>query len=137
MGKFLQLGDDAIKIFVNAKGRSDKASPRLKELINYLECGTPTGSLSGKIDNEVNYARKNKEWRMQFMTYQQEIKFAAARAAEAAREEALAEGMAEGKSLGFQEVTISALHKLLAKFSPEEILEMGFTEDEIKAAQNS
>ena len=121
--KDLQLGDDAIKIFVNPKGITGAKTPKLKEFLKYIDDGKADGTLTKKIEDEVKIARLNKDWRAQYMTYQQEIEYAAYRAAKAAREAALEEGK------------IEALKKILTAHTPEEVMKLGFTKEEVEAAQ--
>ena len=123
----LQLGDDAIKIFINSKGIASGETPRLKELLKYIEDGKANGSLTRMIEDEVKIARMNKNWRTQYMTYQQEIEYAAYRAAKKARETALEEGRLEGK--------IETIKRFTEILSPEEILKLGFTKEDVEAAQ--
>ena len=57
------------------------------------------------------------------MTYQQEIEYAAYRAAKEAREVALEEGK------------IETIRRFLTIHTPEEIIKLGFTREDVEAAQ--
>ena len=64
----LELGDDAVKVFVNADGKVDGMSNDMKEFLDYLK-GQPAGEgLAGKIQSEVEKARLHEEWRTDYMT---------------------------------------------------------------------
>ena len=113
--KDLQLGDDAIKIFVNPKSIVDDETLGLNEFLKYVEDGKANGPLTQKIEDEVRIARLNKNWRAQYMTYQQEIEFAAYRAEKKGR--------------------IEAIKKILAVLTPEEIIKLGFDKEDVEEAQ--
>ena len=113
--KDLQLGDDAIKIFVNPKSISVKENSSFSEFLKYLNTGAANGPLTKRIENEVKVVRLNKDWRTQYMTFQQEIEYAAYRAAKKER--------------------IETIKKVLAIHTPEEIIELGFKKEDVEAAQ--
>ncbi len=95
----LELGDEATKIFLNAKGTADDISDGMKEFLNYL-CGVISNNqLVQKIDRQVKEAREQKKWRDEYMTlalkYNEFL--------EEGREEGIKLGLEEGRQEGRQE----------------------------------
>ena len=114
----LQLDDDAVKVFINAKGKLDKASPKLQDFLNYIASGRAAGDLSTRIDSRVRDAKDNKKWEVEYMTL--DWKF----------EEKYKEGLEEGRAEGL----FSAIKTLMEKYTPDEIIAMGFSEDDVNSA---
>ena len=70
------LGDESYKLFFNTKGTKGEISDELKKLLQYFN--TPNSyspedgtELINKIDNFVNIANKDDDWRREYMTYAQ------------------------------------------------------------------
>ena len=67
----IRLKDETTKIFLNAKGTLDDASPELKAFLNYVSTGIPSDDTFVKrLDEEVKKARTNRKWRREYMKYQ-------------------------------------------------------------------
>lgn len=64
----LYLNDEAIKVFLNAKGNSKNISNELKDFLGYLTTGKANGRLSKAIDDAVKKAKNKEEWRTEYMT---------------------------------------------------------------------
>lgn len=86
----LGLGDETEKIFLNTKGTKENVSRNLKELLEYMDtselpddCSNP---LIPELDAALNEARKNEEWRREFMTL------------EMLKQDYMKEGRAEGRA---------------------------------------
>lgn len=66
----MSLGDDAIKVFINASGNVEGVSVELADFLSYLRTGVGDSSLVQKIDAEVRKARAHEEWKVEYMTWQ-------------------------------------------------------------------
>ena len=84
----LYLKDGTEKIFYNCAADPEKVPENLRELYDYIRSGKVGGDLSQRIDEAVRMARKNEEWRSEYMKellHDDDV-----------REEGRAEGRAEG-----------------------------------------
>ena len=67
--KALELGDEAAKIFLNAKGTQGDITPQLKEFLDYVagkESDTPSEFIV-KLKDALSDAKLNKRWRRERM----------------------------------------------------------------------
>ena len=87
----LALGDDAVKIFLNAGGFKGKIGQELKGLLEYINTGIPTDSFTEKLETEVRKIRNNERWRRDYMTLEMKLN--------EEREEAYEEGLEEGRNI--------------------------------------
>ncbi len=94
--KDFPLGDEAVRIFFNLKGKNPEAiSPELKELFDFMkdsseECaGQSKDELIKKLNRKVQYLKKDRDWRSRYMTVGDLIKDAE----KAAREEGRQSGL--------------------------------------------
>lgn len=62
------LGDETTKIFLNALGTMDDVSPGLKAFLDYVAGKKPTDPFVDELEEAVKNARKNREWRHEYMT---------------------------------------------------------------------
>ena len=91
----LLLGDETVKVFVNASGNTENISEELKSFLEYLKSGEAReDTFAASIDEEVRLARAHLEWRAEYMTLQMHYD----EIAEEAREEGRAKGRAEGRA---------------------------------------
>ena len=63
----LYLKDGTEKIFYNCAADPEKVPENLRELYDYIRAGKVGGDLSQRIDEAVCIARKNEEWRSEYM----------------------------------------------------------------------
>ncbi len=95
--KELKLNDESYKLFFNATGHKGEISDELKALLDYfldpeqIPDGEKT-ELVKKIDDIVDFANRDAEWRRGYMTYVQ--------AQMDARNEGIAIGEARGREVG-------------------------------------
>ena len=127
--EMLRLEDGTQKIFLNAMGTQDDVNEDLRAFLSYVAGRKSDNSFVRKLDDAVQRARKNQEWRREFMTLlmrdQENI--------EKGRAEGRIEGLAEGRSLGRNEMIVEMLRNdipaekiaSVAGVSVEEILEIG------------
>ena len=63
----LYLKDGTEKIFYNCAAEPEKVPENLRELYDYIRTGKVGGDLTERIDEAVRRARKNEEWRSEYM----------------------------------------------------------------------
>ena len=66
--KSVSLKDGTTKIFLNAKGTMDDVSPGLKAFLDYVAGKKPADPFVEELEEAVKNARKNREWRHEYMT---------------------------------------------------------------------
>lgn len=66
--KTIALGDETTKIFLNTAGTKRDVSRELKEFLNYVAGKKSQDSFVMKLDDAVKRAKKNREWRHEYMT---------------------------------------------------------------------
>lgn len=64
----ISMGDEAVKIFLNAKGTLHDVSDELKAFLDYVAGEKPEDAYVEKLDQAVREAKKNREWRHEYMT---------------------------------------------------------------------
>lgn len=64
----LAMGDEATKIFLNAKGVMDDVSNDLKAFLDYVAGRKSKDEFVDKLEEAVQKAKKNREWRHDYMT---------------------------------------------------------------------
>ena len=113
----LCLRDGTEKIFYNCVSSAEEVPEHLKELYDYIRTGRAESALTRKIEEAVGRARRNEEWRSEYMKellHDDDV-----------REEGRAEGRTEGKAeallavLGCKgEVPEALRSKILAEKNP-------------------
>lgn len=91
------MGDEAVKIFLNADGTMDDVSRELKAFLDYVAGQKPEDSYVEKLEEAVQEAKKNREWRHEYMTLLMRDQ----------------ENVEKGKEYG-EELMLSLIQKLLA-----------------------
>ena len=127
----MELGDEATKVFLNARGNADDISPRLKEFLNYVvgKEQTAPSPFIDKLKQALSHAKQNREWRRQHMSLffrEMDIRAEAKREGHA---KGHAEGHAEGLKHGRMEMILSMIKngadrefiKTVANLSDEEL----------------
>lgn len=64
----ISMGDETVKIFLNAKGTLDDASDELKAFLDYVAGKKPKDAYVERLEEAVKEAKKNREWRHEYMT---------------------------------------------------------------------
>lgn len=102
------LKDGAVKIFLNADSEQDDVSKELKAFLDYVAGKEPEDDFIKRLEEAVEQARKNREWRHEYMTLlmrdQENI--------EKGMEKGMEEGMKKGKSVG-EEMMLMLIQKLV------------------------
>lgn len=118
----LLMGDETVKIFLNAKGKKNDVSNDLLDFLNYINGKKTENPLVVALDEEVQKVKRNKEWRNQFMRYEEHI------AAEAhLRALEMAQEMAEEKAKKTKlQNTVANLKSIIknAKVSAEQAMDL-------------
>lgn len=119
----IKLQDGATKIFLNANGELDDVSEELKAFLDYAAGKKSEDAYVRKLEEAVKEAKRNREWRHEYMTLlmrdQENL--------ERGLEQGLEQGLKQGKEIGRIYGTISAykelnlsedtiLNKLMEKF---------------------
>ena len=65
--KELCLRDGTEKVFYNCVSSSEEVPEHLKELYDYIRTGRAESALTRKIEEAVGRARRNEEWRSEYM----------------------------------------------------------------------
>ncbi|MCI8373820.1 MAG: Rpn family recombination-promoting nuclease/putative transposase [Lachnospiraceae bacterium] len=64
----LAMGDEATKIFLNAKGNINDVGNELKVFLDYVSGKKSNDTFVDKLEEAVQKAKKNREWRHDYMT---------------------------------------------------------------------
>ena len=129
----LQLGDEAIKVFINAHGVSPDSSPAFKEFLKYITEAKVSGRLTERIENNLQEALKNEGMRAKYMTFEWELESKYREGMEKGMEAGMEKGMEAGVAAGNRE----AIKKMLTKLLPEDIIAMGFSAEDVEAAREA
>ena len=90
--KALCLRDGTEKIFYNCVSSAEEMPEHLKELYDYIRTGRAESALTRKIEEAVGRARRNEEWRTEYMKellHDDDV-----------RQEGLSEGLGKGRIEG-------------------------------------
>lgn len=117
------MGDETVKVFLNASGTADDVSSELADFMSYLKEKKGKSKLVKKIDAEVKKARAHEEWRVEYMTLQMKFRDiyddAWDEGLEAGMQKGLEvgmeKGMEEGLQKGMQKGVIETLQNLVEK----------------------
>ena len=66
--KSISMGDEAVKIFLNTNGTLNDVSKELKAFLDYMAGKKPKDSYVEKLEEALNKAKENREWRHEYMT---------------------------------------------------------------------
>ena len=64
----VMLNDGAKKIFLNGEGKTGKVSEELKAFLEYVSGRSSEDRFVKKLEHAVEKAKKNREWRHEYMT---------------------------------------------------------------------
>ena len=116
----LKLNDGTHKIFLNTKGDRSGISKELKLLLDYFDDKEPESKLAKKIDKKVFEAKRNDQWRREYMSYQMELN------------QQYRNGKEEGRKEGIDDM--SKLIKMLISENKYEELEKAVNDEEYQKA---
>ena len=89
-----ELGDQATKIFLNSRGKSDTLDPDIAAFLRYVDGKAAEGTFTKEVNQEVIRVKKHEETRREYMTYAREL--------QQWKRQCLAEGRAEGRAEGVE-----------------------------------
>lgn len=64
----VSLGDETVKVFLNAQGKQGSAAGDLKSFLDYVLGKKSEDPFIRKLDRAVRKAKKNRKWRREYMT---------------------------------------------------------------------
>lgn len=64
----ISMGDEAVKIFLNADSRMDDVSRELRAFLDYAAGRDVEDAFVKELDEAVKEAKRNREWRREYMT---------------------------------------------------------------------
>lgn len=101
--KELTLNDGRIILFFNTKGKHKNVNKQVADLLHYIETKQACDEFTRHLDAEVEWARQNKEWMVEYMkTLLHDMDV---------RDEGRQEGIAEGEFRKIIELTIKKMNK--------------------------
>lgn len=110
----IRLGDEAARIFFNTTGSQGRISEETKAFLQYIG-GTPSeDAFVKKLQSQVDKARKNEEWRREYMTLLMRDR--------EKKEEGRQEGLREGSNL--EKERMARLLLLKNTFSDMELVDL-------------
>lgn len=66
----LFLGDEGIKVFLNARGEANDVGDDLKNLLHYIDTSTPTDAFTKKLDDAVKEVRMDEKYSLEYVKWQ-------------------------------------------------------------------
>ena len=94
------MGDETTKLFLNSKGSRGGVRKELATFLDYVEGKAPAGSFTCDLAKEGERAKENKEMKVEYMTFNMELR----RREELGRTEGRAEGRVEGRAEGIRSI---------------------------------
>ena len=64
----LKLGDDTVKVMLNAGGKRDGISDDMCAFLDFLQSGSTESGLTKNLSAAINEAKEHKEWEVEYMT---------------------------------------------------------------------
>ena len=61
------LGDEAVKIILNTKGKVGEISDELKDLLRYMDGAAPDNAYTRELEQAVSDVRSDAKWRQEYM----------------------------------------------------------------------
>ena len=96
----LTMGDGATHIFLNTKGTMEDVSASLRAFLDYVDGRLSDDSFVQELEEAVDEAKKNREWRHEYMTLMLRDQEKIEKGIELGRAEGRAEGREEGRTEG-------------------------------------
>lgn len=126
----LTLGDESTKIFLNPHGNLSNLSEELRGFLELIAGKGSKGKFAKELETEVKRAVENKDWEVEYMTLLQRDREKIQEGREIGRE--------EGREIGRELEALEKIQAMLKKNYPrEDILELGYTEEQYEKAENA
>ena len=116
----MTFGDETVKIILNTKGTMDDVSPEMKRLLEYIDGQKATDDFTRELEEAVQSVRRNEEWRLDYMTLEQEYR------------ERYNEGVLDGETKGKIEGKIEILYFDMKMAVPEIAEKLSISEDQVQ-----
>lgn len=69
----LALQDESITVILNTKGIMNDISSKMQALLYYIDGNEPTDDYTKELEKAVQEVRKNKKWRLDYMTLERKF----------------------------------------------------------------
>lgn len=146
--KRLELGDDAVKIFLTPDGKKGGMSEEMEALMKYVAENKAESDFTKELDEQIRIAKSGRYWRKEYMQMRERIdaEFSAGKKEGIieGKKKGIIEGKKEGKKEGNREgrrdQSIETAERMLAKgkYDPDEISELtGVSLEDVKRLAKS
>ena len=137
----LELGDGSTTIFMNTGGYKGEISKDCELFLKSIRGQFTETGFSAILREEVEKVKKNQKWRKEYMYMSVFLhdaeKKGMAEGLESGRKQGLEQGIKQGKAEGIKEgieegkteAEKQAIKNMLQRFSPEEIIQLGYDRD--------
>ncbi len=105
----LELGDGAVKIFLNARGTMDDVGSGFHAFLKYVDGTLLDDPYVKELEQAVRKARMNRKWRNEYMTIKMKEQLTRHLAREEGRELGRTEGRKLGRNEGWEQVARAML----------------------------
>ncbi|MEE3314554.1 MAG: hypothetical protein VZR56_10410, partial [Treponema sp.] len=112
-GGEIKLNDGAYKLFFNSSKYDKMENDEEKAFFKFLVNQNADSDFTKSIEEKVSFARKNMEWRKQYMTWQQTIDEEKDISFEEGKEEGVKLGLEQGIERGAEEKALESAENLL------------------------
>ena len=116
----IKLNDKRTTIFVNVNGDRTGLSEELVRLLDYFKTGVPTDAYTRELQEEVEEARQDDDWRENYMTLEMMMQDKYEKGWDDGRNEGKIEGKIEGKAEG---ETSKLIFQVIRKFQKGKSME--------------
>lgn len=103
----IELDDKAEKVVLNAAGSRNGLPPELSRFLDYIRDHKPGDRFTEKLEQAVSTAKDNPKWRMEFMTYEMNLK--------EQYQIGYEKGEKRGKKIGEEQGGLKMLYELVCK----------------------
>ena len=69
----LELGDDAVKIFLTPKGKKGELSEEMEAFMSYIAEKKTDSDLTRELDKQVKIAKEGGYWRVEYMQMREKL----------------------------------------------------------------
>ena len=137
--KRLELGDDAIKIFLTPDGKKGGMSEEMEALMKYVAENKAESDFTKELDEQIRIAKSGNYWRREYMQMRERMdaQFSAGKREGIleGKKEGIIEGKKEGNKEGRRNQGMETAERMLAKgkYDLDEISELtGISVEEVK-----
>lgn len=99
----IKLDDKTTKIFYNFNEYSKEKDDDIRKILNYFATGEKTGGITDRMQELLDTARNNSQWRADYIIYEQNRMYTEYVSTKRGLERGMAEGLKEGLQKGMEE----------------------------------